>query len=150
MMKFARLAAAAALAVGSLASGSAMAGAVCSGCGFSGNPSTTGVNSWYLGTHNPGLDDQSNGIFHNQMDTIGTFTDYWVFDVIPAGQATTNFFFNPTGNVTNFNVDLFASAGSSCTTFNAACTTIGLGALIASNGPSPFVNIPFGPSLSGI
>lgn len=145
MMKFGRLAAAAALALGSLVSGSAMAGAVCSGCGFNG----AGSGSLYLGVHNPTLDDQSNGIFHNQM-SAGFFQDAWVFDVNPAGAATMNMIFLPSGNISGFTISLYDGTGSVCGAQNAACSSIVTnGPAIGTGGPSFFANIPFGPTLFG-
>ena len=144
MMKFGRLAAAAALALGSLVSGSAMAGAVCNGCGFNG----AGSGSLYLGVHNPTLDDQSNGIFHNQMG-LGFFQDAYVFDINPAGAATMNMIFLPSSNVSGFTITLLDGTGSVCGAQNAACSSITTGAVLGSGGPAFFANIPFGPTLFG-
>lgn len=145
MMKFGRLAAAAALALGSLVASSAMAGTVCNGCGFNGG----GSGSIYLGAHNPTLDDQSNGIFHNSMSP-GFFSDSWVFDINPAGAATMNMIFLPSGNISGFTISLYDATGSVCPTQNAACSSITLvGSAIATAGPNFSVNIPFGPSLFG-
>ena len=145
MMKFGRLAAAAALALGSLVSGSAMAGAVCSGCGFNG----AGSGSLFLGVHNPVLDDQSNGIFHNLMSP-GFFQDAWVFDVNPAGAATMNMIFNPSGNISGFTISLYDGTGSVCGAQNAACSSITTtGPALGTSGPNFSTNIPFGPTLFG-
>ena len=149
MMKFGRLAAAAALALGSLVSGSAMAAAVCSGCGFNG----AGSGSLYLGVHNPNFDDQSNGIFHNQM-SLGFFQDAWVFDINPAGRGTMNMIFLPSTNVSGFTISLYQADPNPlltvCPLQNAACGPITTtGPAIATSGPGFFTNIPFGPSLFG-
>jgi hypothetical protein len=93
-------------AVGALALGGqvAQAAVICSGCDYL--DASAGS---YLGAHDPTLQDQST--FTNTAMAPGEFTDMWVFDLDPAGEATINAIFNPFGAVADFTVSLYADDG---------------------------------------
>jgi hypothetical protein len=125
MMKFARLAAAAALAVGSLASGSAMATAICSGCGFNG----AGSGSIYIGSYDPSNSDLSAGVNHsviNNLDSSGNpvttgpainFNDAYFFNISPAGSAAIQGSFTPGFNVSGLTASLWTVTAGTCSGF---------------------------------
>ena len=127
-------------AVGALALGSqvAQAGTICSGCDYL--DASAGS---YLGAHDPTLQDQST--FTNTQMAPGAFTDMWVFDLNPAGEATINAIFNPMAFVTDFTVSLHADTGSVCAAGSpGACSSISFDATaIATASNGGFVNIDF-------
>ena len=127
-------------AVGALALGGqvAQAGTICSGCDYL--DASAGS---YLGAHNPTLQDQST--FTNTQMAPGTFTDMWVFDLDPAGEATLNAIFNPFGAVSDFTVSLHADTGSVCGAGSpGACSSISFDpTAIATDANGGFVNIDF-------
>ena len=77
---------------------------ICSGCDYL--DASAGS---YLGAHDPTLQDQST--FTNTQMAPGAFSDMWVFDLNPAGEATINAIFNPFGAVSDFTVSLYADDG---------------------------------------
>ena len=125
MMKFARLAAAAALAVGSLASGSAMATAICSGCGFNG----AGSGSIYIGSYDPSNSDLSAGVNHSVINNLQSngdpvtsgpainFNDAYFFNISPAGRASIQGSFTPGINVTGLTASLWTVSAGTCSGF---------------------------------
>jgi hypothetical protein len=127
-------------AVGALALGSqvAQAGTICSGCDYL--DASAGS---YLGAHDPTLQDQST--FTNTQMAPGAFSDMWVFDLNPAGEATINAIFNPFGAVADFTVSLYADTGSVCAAGSpGACSAILHDAIaIATDANGGFVNIDF-------
>jgi PEP-CTERM motif len=127
-------------AVGALALGSqvAQAGTICSGCDYL--DASAGS---YLGAHDPTLQAQST--FTNTQMAPGAFTDMWVFDLDPAGEATVNAIFNPIGAVADFTISLYADTGSTCAAgAPGACSSISFDPIaIASNTDGGFVNIDF-------
>src|SRR4030095_683095 len=107
-------------AVGALALGGqvAQAAVICSGCDYL--DASAGS---YLGAHDPTNTDQST--FTNTAMAAGAFTDMWVFDLNPGGEATINAIFSPFGNVTDFTVSLHADTGSVCAAGSpGACSSI--------------------------
>ena len=129
-----------AAAVGALAFGShaAQAAVICSGCDYL--DASAGS---YIGAHNPALQDQST--FTNTQMAPGTFTDMWVFDLDPAGEATINAIFNPFGAVADFTVSLYADTGSVCAAGSpGACSSVSFDpTAIATAADGGFVNIDF-------
>jgi len=127
-------------AVGALALGSqvAQAATICSGCDYLDASAGT-----YLGAHDPSLQDQST--FTNTQMAPGAFTDMWVFDLDPAGEATINAIFNPIGAVAEFTVSLYADTGSVCAAgVPGACSGISFNpTAIATASNGAFVNIDF-------
>ena len=127
-------------AVGALALGSqvAQAGTICSGCDHLDASAGT-----YIGAHNPALQDQST--FTNTQMAPGAFTDMWVFDLNPAGEATLNAIFSPMDFVADFTVTLHADAGSVCAAgAPGACSSVAFNpTAIASDTDGGFVNIDF-------
>jgi hypothetical protein len=129
------------LSAGVLFSGAASAAVICTGCDY-----LDAANGSYLGSHNPSTTDQST--FSNTAMAPGSFTNYWVFDLDPAGQATMNVIFNPFGNVSGFQVELFDGTGTVCaantaTTAGACSTIVTVGGAIASGGVGDVSNIGF-------
>lgn len=176
MMKFARLAAAAALAIGSLASGSAMATAICSGCGFNG----AGSGSIYIGSYNPGTSDLSAGVNHsviNDLDILGNpvggdpllpvpppinFSDAFFFNISPTGQASVQGSFTPGTNVTGLTASLWTVSAGTCSGFvqgtfptpstPGSCSGVVYGVQVApiSTVAGFFLNMPFTPTPTGL
>ena len=118
---------AAALAAGLLVSGVASAAQVCGGCAYRFNADggtnsvASGVTGSYLGTYNPlsggplpsNLGDE--GTFRHGGLGSGTFTDYWFFDVNPAGGGEWDATFNPSAAISLFTARIFSNSGQSCT-----------------------------------
>ena len=128
------------VAIGALALGSqvAQAATICSGCDYL--DASAGS---YLGSHDPSLTDQST--FTNTQMAPGAFTDMWVFDLNPAGEATLNAIFSPMDFVADFTVSLHADAGSVCAAGTpGACSSVAFNpTAIASDTDGGFVNIDF-------
>jgi len=116
-------------------SAAASAGVVCNNCAYlQGQPGT------YLGTHSPLTDD--NSTFGNATTGFnGAFTNWWVFDINPAGAASVNAIFLPIGNISNFDVQLFSVTGSNCApngpTVGGLCSALTPGAMIADGFTNP-------------
>ena len=87
--------------------------------------------------------DQST--FTNTQMAPGAFSDMWVFDLDPAGEATINAIFNPMAAVSDFTVSLHADAGSVCAAgAPGACSSVAFNpTAIASDADGGFVNIDF-------
>lgn len=98
-----------AFSAGVLASGGASATAICQGCNYQfASPAT------FLGNLDPTSFDTAS-FTHTGLGN-GGFTDWWVFNVSPAGLGRINAIFLPDDAVTGFNVQLFALNGAeSCT-----------------------------------
>ena len=128
------------VAIGALALGSqvAQAGTICSGCDYL--DASAGS---YLGSHDPSLIDQST--FTNTQMAPGAFSDMWVFDLNPAGEATLNAIFSPMDFVADFTVSLHADDGSVCAAgAPGACSSVGFNLVaIATAANGGFVNIDF-------
>lgn len=117
---------AAALAAGLLASGVASAAQVCTGCAYRFNADgldnaiAVGVTGSYLGTYNPmsggplPTNSGDNGTFLHAGLGAGTFTDYWFFDVNPAGGGEWDATFNPAAAISGFTASIFSNSGHSC------------------------------------
>ena len=109
---------AAALAAGLLASGVASAAQTCGGCAYRfvgdagvGTPAVADAS--YIGSLDPtsgGLLSSNNGDFasfqHGGLG-VGTFTDWWIFSVNPAGSGQWDATFNPDIGVSGFTVQVF-------------------------------------------
>ena len=119
-----KVAFAAALAAGLLGSGAASAAEICSGCAYrfvgdAGGGLPAVVAASYIGAYNPASNipfagDRSIGLRHSGLtDTTGTFDDWWVFRINPAGNGEWDMTFNPSGQVSGFNVELWTVAGLS-------------------------------------
>ena len=118
---------AAALAAGLLVSGVASAAQVCTGCAYrfnadgGDNAIAVGVTGSYLGTYNPlsggPLPSSSgdSGTFLHEGLGSGSFTDYWFFDVNPAGGGEWDATFNPTASLLGFTARIFSNSGQTCT-----------------------------------
>ena len=128
------------LATGALAVGSqaAQAAVICAGCDF-----VDGSAGTSLGSHNTTLTDQST--FTNTQMAPGAFSDMWVFDLDPGGEATINAIFNPMAAIADFTVSLHADAGSVCAAgAPGACSSVLFDpTVIASGADGGFVNIDF-------
>ena len=128
------------VATGALAVGGqvAQAAVICSGCNYL--DASAGS---YLGAHDPSLTDEST--FTNTQMAPGAFSDMWVFDLNPAGEATLNAIFNPMDFVTDITVSLHADTGSVCAAgAPGACSSVAFDpTAIASDTDGGFVNIDF-------
>src|SRR5207342_1280916 len=69
--------------------------------------------------------------------TNGTFDNFWVFSLAPAGKATLDAVFLPIENISNFDAKLFNVTASTCGGTGAACSALTLGSLIADAPASP-------------
>ena len=116
----------------------AQAAVICSGCDYL--DASAGS---YLGAHDPTLQDQST--FTNTAMAPGAFSDMWVFDLDPAGEATINAIFNPFGAIADFTVSLYADTGSVCAAGSpGACSSVSFNpTAIATAADGGFVNIDF-------
>jgi hypothetical protein len=130
-----------ALVLGTLASGTASANPVCIGCNYISSAAAT-----FLGTHSPVTTDAST--FTHIPMSLGAFSDWWVFEINPSGEAALNAIFLPTNGITNFAISLYQVTGPTCAAIGAAntasaCTSYGaVGPLVASDlSPSFVVNI---------
>jgi hypothetical protein len=105
----------------------------------------------FVGAYNP-LTSDSGFFNHGELGTALTsptslfvFTDYWVFDINPAGNASTNVNFLPAGTVTDFTIGLYAIGAGVCAgapVFNTACagvTTSGLALGFAGPADNPTI-----------
>ena len=119
-----------ALAAG-LFAGPASAVVVCDNCTYvTGQPATN------LGEHNPGTFD--NSTFGNATTgQNGNFSNTWVFDINPAGNAALDVIFLPIANISNFTVRLFDVVDSTCGGSGLACTALTLGGLLATSNTLP-------------
>ena len=108
-----------------LSAGSAQAAIICSGCEFIGPVGT------YIGTYDPATFDQ--GTFqHTNVATKTSITDYWVFDVAPAGDGSVSADFTLAGPFTAFSGGLYNAGATTCGgVAPAGCTAVALGALVA-------------------
>lgn len=160
---------AAALAAGLLASGASSAAQICQGCQyrFVGDGATTPTVASYLGSYNPTTggplptDSGDSGSFTHGGLGVGTFTDWWTFQVDPAGGGEWDATFNPSSAISNFKVEIFKTTGlttgsglgSTCSAISdpgagslgrvaGFCGSFGtLGASIGTNGPSSNLRI---------
>lgn len=98
-----------AFSAGVLASGGASATAICQGCNYQfASPAT------FLGNLDPTTFDSAS-FTHTGLGN-GAFTDWWVFNVTPAGLGGINAVFLPTNSVTGFSISLYSlGGGTSCT-----------------------------------
>ncbi len=97
---------------------SASAATICSGCNYIDSAAGT-----FLGVHNPNTGDLST--YTNSGVDFATptpFTNYWLFQIDPAGLAAIDSTFIPDANVTGFNVRLFFVSAFSCTSPLSAST----------------------------
>jgi hypothetical protein len=136
------LAAAAALA---LFAGPASAVLICDGCTYvPGDPAT------YLGAHDPGTFDNST-FTNGTTGQNGNFSNTWVFDISPAGNATLDVIFLPIRNISNFAVSLFDVASATCGAAGSGCSALTLGGLEATGttGPSYVSLLDFLPLAAG-
>jgi hypothetical protein len=124
----------AALALGLMLSAAASATVICTSCDYlQGQPGTN------LGVHNPTTND--NSTFSNEATGVtGNFSNWWVFNINPAGAASVNATFLPLNNIANFDVKFYEVSSSSCAANTASagglCTSLVAGALI-SDGITP-------------
>jgi hypothetical protein len=111
--------------------GPASAVVICDNCTYiAGQPATN------LGTHDPGTFD--NSTFGNATTgQNGTFSNWWVFSIQPAGDATLDMIFLPIRNISNFAVSLFDVTSSTCGGAGAACSSFATGSLLASGVTAP-------------
>jgi PEP-CTERM motif len=133
-----------------LASGAASAAVICNSCAYvdPGVPGGDVNQANNLGTHSPLTGD--NSTFTHAGLGNGSFNDWYVFTVSPAGLAGVNAIFIPTFGVSNFNVDLYAVSASTCgvngPSTMGGCTSVTLaGPAIATSAGGFVVNIPLMP-----
>jgi|SRR6478735_9942634 len=120
----------AAFAAGLLLASAASAGVVCNNCSYNQLQPAT-----YLGLHNPTQDD--NSTFGNATTgQNGDFSNWWVFDINPAGTASVNAIFLPIANISNFDVKLY-SATATCGGLGSVCNPFTSGALLADGFTNP-------------
>jgi len=119
-----------ALAAG-LFAGPAAAVVVCDNCTYiTGQPATN------LGEHDPATFD--NSTFGNATTgQNGNFSNTWVFNINPAGNAALDVIFLPIANISNFTVRLFDVVDSTCGGAGLACTALTLGGLLATSNTLP-------------
>ena len=120
-------AAAIAAAVFAVGARSADAAVICTGCDPQGGAGT------YIGAYDPTANDS--GTFEHQEIPAGAFSDFWVFDIAPSGDAATSANFAALAPITGFDGALFADGGSTCggaPGAPTACTAIVTGALVTS------------------
>jgi hypothetical protein len=116
-------------------SAAASAGVICNNCAYlQGQPGT------YIGVHNPLASD--NSTFGNATTGFnGAFSNWWVFDINPAGAASVNAIFLPIANISNFDVTLWTAAGSVCApngaTTGGLCSPLVTGAMVADGFTNP-------------
>ena len=92
-----------------LASGGASATAICQGCTYQEGSAAT-----FIGNLNPVTFDSAS-FTHTGLGN-SAFSDWWVFNVSPAGLGAINALFLPTNAVSGFNIVLYALGGAtSCT-----------------------------------
>lgn len=116
-----KVALAAALTAGLLGAGAASAANICDGCSYryvgDGQTGAPGfVAASYIGSYDPSSNmpgnpngDLSVGLKHGGL-TSG-FSDWWVFQINPAGTSQFDMTFNPGGDVTGFMVSLYSVSG---------------------------------------
>lgn len=127
----------------------AQAAVVCDNCAYLQADVATN-----LGLHNTLTDD--NSTFGNSTTgQNGSFSNWWVFSIAPAGLATINAIFLPIANITNFDVDLYSLTSATCVantaTDGGACSAFGVDTQIADGLTAPayatvidFVNLAAG------
>ena len=138
MKQLSRIASAAALAAGLFASTQAMALTVCNNCLY------TAAGATFLGAHNSNTFDISG--FRREIPGVAVVTnviDTWVFDLAPVGantQINANFIPIIPSAFSNFRVDLYSAAGSTCNNgigdslgIGGFCSAVGLGALLGTS-----------------
>lgn len=100
----------------------------------------------YLGSFNPNLGQGSaflNAGDASSPDPIpsnGSFVDWWVFDLDPAGIASINASFQPDDAVSGFKITLYAVDSSTCGAAGSVCSGVAVGSLVGTSltGPDPF------------
>jgi hypothetical protein len=121
------------IAAASLAlfAGPASAVVICNNCTYlTGQPATN------LGTHDPATFD--NSTFGNSTTgQNGNFSNWWVFSIQPAGDATLDMIFLPIRNISNFAVSLFSVTSAVCGGPGSACSSFATGSLVATGTTGP-------------
>jgi len=119
-----------AAAIGALALGaqSASAATICSGCEYDEGSAAT-----YIGTYDPSTFD--NGSFtHSDLASGAPFSDFWVFDVAPAGLGSVSANFTVLASIAGFTGTLWTDGGSDCGGGpGSGCATLVPGMAIASD-----------------
>lgn len=71
---------------------------------------------------------------------VGNFSDWWVFDLNPAGESSINAIFIPMYNISNFGFTLHEVTSGTCTGVGNACTGVTTGSILGSSStpPDPF------------
>ena len=139
--------------------------------GIVNSSNTGGVNGYvsgantYMGVYNPAQRDKvtinQDGYLNGSVGSPFSFTDYWVFDLNPAGNVEINMTFNPSASIPGgLTVTLFSlgtatitgcapavfnnnpAPGSTCTTFG----TAGLTQVALSNNGGNNPNLTTGPT----
>ena len=103
---------------------------VCDGCTYQGGVATN------LGLHDSLTFDNST-FTNSTTGTNGTFDNFWVFSLAPAGKATLDAVFLPIENISLFDAKLFNVTASTCGGTGAACSALTLGSLIADAPANP-------------
>jgi hypothetical protein len=122
-----------ALAVGLLLAGAANAVVVCDSCDY-----IQGAAATNLGVHNPLTGD--NSTFSNATTATsgnnGPFSNWWVFDINPEGNAAINAIFLPLNNISGFDVTLYNVSSATCApgggSAGGACSAFTAGSPVAS------------------
>lgn len=71
----------------------------------------------------------------------GTFDDYWIFNLSPAGAAEMNVNFIPSTSITGFTGGLYNATLGTCGAVGSVCTGMTIGSLIVSSG-LPSISTP--------
>jgi PEP-CTERM motif len=109
MSKMMKLVAGAFAAGALMSSGVASAAVICDGCNYNGFPNNDTSNAAYLGSHTPLAGGSTSFFGHGGLGGGSVFTDWWVFDVNPAGTASMSGTFTLSGGVINsFTMDFFS------------------------------------------
>jgi PEP-CTERM motif len=140
MQGFKKLAAGLVAAVGLFGGGAASAAVICSSCSYTDVPATVVANvvsgANVFGTYNPLTSD--NGSYNHGGLGNGSFSDWVVFEISPAGrvQASATFVFN--NEITGFNAQIYEASSLTCGAFTngpmATCSSVTQGSLIYDTG----------------
>ena len=96
------------------------------------NGGVSGGTNTYIGTYNPLTLDSA--LFNHAFLTgsTGLFSDIFIFTLAPAGNATTNANFVPSGRISGFLIELLSATGTTgCGALGTACSTLVTGGVIA-------------------
>lgn len=129
-----------AVAAGLMGGGTASAAVICSSCSYTDVPAvltgTSLVGANVFGTYNPNTSD--NGSYNHGGLGTGSFSDWVVFQIAPAGrvQASATFVFS--NEITGLNAQIYEASNLTCGAFvnapMATCTATTLGTQVYDSG----------------